>query len=386
MLSARVFRTPAVIQAGPGVAELAGPEAKRVGVTRALLITDSFLLSSGTVAPVLDSLNDAGIAVTTYSGVNSEPTLAHVEEGGALLKECGAELLVACGGGSPIDVAKAVSVMSANPGQIQDYMGLDKAPKAGPPIMAVPTTGGTGSEATAVTIITDTERDIKMLIISPWIMPRTALLDPRLTLKLPKAITAATGLDALTHAIEAYVSRKAQPMTDMLALNAIKLIAKHLPAAFDEPSNLEARAATLLGAFQAGSAFSNASVALVHGMSRPIGALFHVAHGVSNAALLGVVTEFSLAGNYARYAEVAQALGVAPSGDPKKTAEAGAAEVRALIRRLEIPGLAQLGLTREKLEPVVGKMADDAVASGSPANNPRLATREEIIDLYFAAL
>jgi alcohol dehydrogenase len=225
-----------------------------------------------------------------------------------------------------------------------------------------------------------------MLIISPWIMPQVALIDPLLTLKMPKHITAATGLDALTHAIEAYVSRKAQPMTDILALSAIRLLAKHLPVAFDEPSNLEARAATLFGALQAGMAFSNASVALVHGMSRPIGALFHVPHGVSNAALLGVVTEFSLSGNYARYADVAQALGVTPSGDQQKTAEMGAKKVRELIQRLEIPGLARLGVTREKLDPLVRKMADDAIASGSPANNPRLATPEEIIDLYYAAI
>jgi len=371
---------------GPGAAEKVGAETKRMGIDRALLITDAFLLSSGTVDPVLDSLKVAGVAVTIYSGVNSEPTLAHVVECKKLLKESGARLLVGCGGGSPIDLAKAVSVVSANSGKIQDYMGLDKVPHAGLPIMAIPTTAGTGSEATAVTIITDTERDVKMLIISPWIMPQVALIDPLLTLKMPKHITAATGLDALTHAIEAYVSRKAHPMTDILALSAIGHIAKNLPIAFGDPSNLEARAATLLGSLQAGMAFSNSSVALVHGMSRPIGALFHVSHGVSNAALLGVVTEFSLSGNYARYADVAQAFGVTPSNNSQKTAEAGAAKVRELIHFLEIPGLARLGVTREKLEPIVQKMADDAITSGSPGNNPRIATKEEIIDLYYAAL
>ena len=386
MLSKRVFRVPPVIHVGPETAEKAGPEAKRMGIDRVLLITDSFLLSSGTADPVLNSLKASGIAVAIYSGVNAEPTLEHVEECKALLKESGAGLLIGFGGGSPIDVAKAVSVVSANPGNIQDYMGLDRVPREGLPIMAVPTTAGTGSEATAVTIITDTERNVKMLIISPWIMPRVALIDPMLTLKMPKHITAATGLDALTHAIEAYVSRKAQPMTDVLALNAVRLVAKNLPVAFEDPSNLEARAATLFGALQAGMAFSNASVALVHGMSRPIGALFHVPHGVSNAALLGVVTEFSLSGDYARYADVAQALGVTPANDPRKSAEAGAAKVRELILRLEIPGLTQLGVTRAKLEPVVQKMADDAIASGSPGNNPRIATKEEIIGLYYAAL
>jgi alcohol dehydrogenase len=386
MLSAKVFRTPSVIHVGPEAADRAGIEAKRLGAGSALMITDSFLRSSGTVEPVLNSLKSAGVSVEIYDGVNSEPTLAHVNECAALLKKSGCALLIGCGGGSPIDVAKAASILSGNPGNIREYMGLDRVPNEGLPVMAVPTTAGTGSEVTAVTIITDTERDIKMLITSPMIMPRVALVDPLLTLKMPKSITAATGLDALTHAVEAYVSRKAQPMTDVLALSAIRLISKNLPVAFAEPSNLEARAATLIGALQAGMAFSNASVALVHGMSRPIGALFHVPHGVSNAALLGVVMEFSLSGNYARYADVAVALGVEPSGDVRALAEAGAKRVRELIRRLEIPGLAQLGVTREKLEPVARKMAADAVASGSPANNPRIASPEEIVKLYYEAM
>ena len=386
MMPSRVFRVPPTIQIGMGAAALTGPEVKRLGAKSALFITDKFLLDTGAVQPVLDSLKEAGIRLEIYSGVNKEPILQHVEESLALLKKSNCEVVIGCGGGSPIDVAKAVSAMSGNPGRIQDYMGLDKLPSRGVPIVAVPTTAGTGSEATLTTIITDTERDVKMLIISPWLLPSVAIVDPLLTMKLPKGITAATGVDALTHAIEAYVSRKAQPMSDVVALEAMKLLFTYLPIAWEQPDNAEARAQTLLGALLAGIAFSNASVALVHGMSRPVGALFHVPHGVSNAALLGVVMDFSLSGNYARYADVARALGVRAGGSDKEVAEAGAAKVRDLITRLEIPGLEKLGVARDKLDPVVSKMAEDAIASGSPGNNPRIATKEEIIELYYKAL
>ena len=385
-MSDRIFRVPPIIHVGEGAVARIGEEAKNMGASKLLVITDAFLVKSGTIKPVMDSLSGAGFEVVVYDQVNAEPTLTHVTECLALCKESKSDAIIGCGGGSPIDVAKAVSAMAANGGNLQDYMGIGKIPKRGLPILAVPTTAGTGSEATCTTIIADTERDVKMLIISPYLLPSVAIVDPLLTLGMPKGITAATGMDALTHAMEAYVSRKAQPMSDVYALNAIKLIYENLPLAWTEPSNLTARTKVLLGALQAGIAFSNASVALVHGMSRPVGAIFHVAHGVSNAALLGVVTKFSLSGNYDRYADIAVAMGVPDKGTKEEIAMAGAEKVQALIKKLEIPSLSQLGVTREKLDPLVGKMADDAIASGSPANNPRLATKEEIIALYYEAL
>ncbi|MDL2210904.1 iron-containing alcohol dehydrogenase [Desulfovibrio sp. OttesenSCG-928-O18] len=386
MMPDRIFRVPPTIHVGEGAAARTGEEAKRLGARRVLVITDAFLAKSGTIKPVMDSLAAAGMEVAVYDQVNAEPTLAHVTDCLELCKKSGSEAIVGCGGGSPIDVAKAVSAMAANSGKIQDYMGIGKLPEAGPPIIAVPTTAGTGSEATATTIIADTERDIKMLIISPFLLPTVAIVDPLLTLGMPKGITAATGIDAITHAIEAYVSRKNQPMADVFALSAVKLLHENLPVAWAEPANIAARSKTLLGALQAGIAFSNSSVALVHGMSRPVGALFHVAHGVSNAALLGVVTAFSLSGDYDRYADVALAMGVPNTGSREDIAKAGAAKVRELITRLEIPSLSQLGVTKDKLDPVVAKMAEDAIASGSPGNNPRIATKEEIIELYYEAL
>lgn len=387
MIPAQAFRVPPTIHFGEHAVAYVGNEAKRLGARKALLVTDEVLARIGTIEPVVMSLRNNGIDVVVFDGVNCEPILGHVDEGLRLLAEGQCDVLIACGGGSPIDAAKAISVMATNSGQIKDYMGLDKFKVPGVPVIAVPTTAGTGSEATMFSIITDNDNDVKMLIGSPFLMPKAAIVDPLLTHKLPRGLTAATGLDALTHAIEAYVSVKAQPMTDVLAISAIKLISEYLPLAWGSPNDREARAKTMLGALQAGMAFSNSSVALVHGMSRPIGANFHIPHGISNAVLLGIVMDYSIQGNPERYADVARALGVGNGGqDLMGVAQAGAEKVKRLIRMLEVPTLTELGVSREKLEPVVTKMAEDAIASGSPGNNPRQPTAEEIVELYYAAL
>ena len=387
MAATRPFYMPPIVHFGENAAQEAGREAKRFGAEKALVVTDKVLMEIGVVQPVLDSLTKEGVEVVVYDGVDSEPTLAHVEEGLGIYRQEKCDVIIAAGGGSSIDTSKAVRVLTANPGRIQDYMGIGKITEAGPPMIAIPTTAGTGSEASMFTIISDTENDVKMLIGAPAVVPSAALIDPLMTMKMPRSLTAATGLDALTHAIEAYVSVKAQPMSDMMALSAIRLLGEYLPQAWANPDNLEARSKTLLGSFQAGIAFSNASVALVHGMSRPIGALFHVAHGVSNAALLGVVMDFSLMGAPRRYADVAEALGEPVSGlSPLEAAQRGADKVKRMIKLLEIPTLTEMGVSEEKLDSVVSKMADDAIASGSPGNNPRKATKQEIIDLYYEAL
>ncbi|MDR2161137.1 MAG: iron-containing alcohol dehydrogenase [Desulfovibrio sp.] len=386
MSQSREFRVPPVIRFGAGASREVGQEAKALGCGKALIVTDAFMHSSGACGPVIKALEDAGLETRIYDGVNSEPDLSHISSGLALQRQYASDLIVAVGGGSPLDAGKAISVMITNSGGMENYMGMGKLTRPGLPLIAIPTTAGTGSEATLFTIITDTARDVKMLIGSPFILPRVALVDPELTLAMPKGLTAATGLDALTHGIEAYVSRKSQPMSDVFALSAIRLLGENLRTAWEQPGNYEARSKTMLGALQAGIAFSNASVALVHGMSRPVGAVFHVAHGVSNAALLGEVMEFSISGNPERYADVAAALGLERQAGAEATAKAGAAWVKELIRTLQVPTYSQLGVTREKLDQAAGKMADDAIASGSPANNPRIATRDEIIELYYKVL
>ncbi|MBM4331484.1 MAG: iron-containing alcohol dehydrogenase [Deltaproteobacteria bacterium] len=376
------FKTPSVIVNGPGAAREAGSFAKGLG-KKALIVTDHALEKIGLLNDVKNSLEIAGIPMAIYDKVISEPSMDYTEEGLKVYRETQADFLVAVGGGSPIDAAKGIAALATNPGKISDFAGANKIPNPGAPLIAIPTTAGTGSEVTQFTIITDTSRDVKMLIASPNIMPRVALVDPLMTMRMPQGITAATGLDALTHAIEAFVSVKAQPITDTLALQAIWVIAGNVRQAWSNGDNIEARTNMMIGALQAGMAFSNSSVALVHGMARPIGAYFHVPHGVSNAALLPTVIEFSIPGNPERYAEIAEAMGEITEGLSVLDAAYLAADaVERLNIDLKVPTLRELGVEEKKFNSVVEQMAADALASGSPGNNPRKATKEEIVELY----
>ncbi len=386
MSQTRQFRAPAVISTGPGAAREVGVYAKQHG-RKALIVTDANLEKIGLLADVKASLDAADIGYSVYDKVIMEPVVEYVEEGLHALGDAEADVVVAVGGGSPIDTGKAVAAMARNPGKISDYMGAGKLGKPSVPLIAIPTTAGTGSEVTPFTIITDPATDVKMLIASPHLIPSVALVDPLMTMRMPRGITAATGLDALTHAIEAYVSVKAQPLTDTFALSAIRLISFNLRRAYDQPDDLEARSNVLMGALQAGLAFANSSVALVHGMARPIGAYFHVAHGISNAVLLPTVIEWSVPGNPRRYADIAEAMGEQTNGSTADEAAKKAVEaVKRLNADLQIPTLRGLKIDEAKFDAVVGKMAADAIASGSPGNNPRKASPEEIVILFRKAL
>ncbi len=386
MLPVKTFRVPQVVITGSGSSKQVGEECRKLSVKKALIVTDQNLVKLGIPDGVKESLRQSGVDCAIYDGVNMEPVAEYVQEGLKAFQGNGCDFLLAVGGGSPMDTAKAISIMATNGGSIEDYMGLGRVPQRGRPVIAVPTTAGTGSEVTPFTIITDTRRDVKMLIGSPFITPEVAIVDPQLTITLPQDITAATGIDALTHAIEAYVSVKAQAISDVFSLAAIELIAGNLQKAWSDGKNLEAREKAMMGSLMAGMAFSNSSVALVHGMARPIGAYFHVRHGASNAALLGTVMEFSLEGNPTRYARIAQAMGVNISGlSELEAAERGAEAVKKLIKDVRIPSLRELGVEKEKLDRLAPRMSEDAIASGSPANNPRQASKEEIIELYKTA-
>lgn len=382
MTQTHQFKAPSVIVNGPGAAKEVGSFAKGIG-KKALIVTDSNLEKFGLLHDVKNSLEMAGIPFAFYNKVMNEPTMDHSAEGLKVYQETQADFLIAVGGGSPMDAAKSIAALANNPGKMSDFAGANRIPRPGAPLIAIPTTAGTGSEVTQFTIITDTTRDVKMLISSPHIMPRVALVDPLMTLTMDQGITAATGLDALTHAIEAYVSVKAQPITDTLALQAIRIIAGNLRQAWSNADNLEARTHMAIGALQAGLAFSNSSVALVHGMARPIGAYFHVPHGVSNAALLPLVIEFSIPGNPQRYAAIAGAMGEITGGlSVLDAAYLTAGAVERLNQDLKVPTLKELGVEEKKFNSVVEQMAADAIASGSPGNNPRQATKEEIVELY----
>lgn len=381
-----LFRVPAAIRFGENSAQHIGAEVANLGCSQPLLVTDKFLLDSGILEPVLQSLQKEGITPTIYDGVRAEPGLRVVDEGLRCLRQGNCDCLISCGGGSPIDTAKAIATLATNEGSMQDFMGIDKVPLACLPHIAVPTTAGTGSEATPTTIITDEEQNVKMLIISGKLIPQVAVVDPLLTLKMPQSITAGTGIDALVHAVEAYVSVKANPLSDDYALSAISLLGGSLLQAWSNPTNVNARSEAMLGALKAGIAFANSSVALVHGMSRPVGAIFHIPHGISNATLFAAVTRFSIPGAPQRYRDVAEALGLPVKGlHPLQAAECAVDFIDQLVQTLNVPRLSGLGISREDLDKNVEKMARDAIASGSPLNNPRQASQKEIIELYYAA-
>jgi alcohol dehydrogenase class IV len=381
------FNVPATIITGAGASRELAPQLARLGARRVLFVTDAFMVSSGVAEGFIRALGEAKIDVVLFAGVQPDPTDANVRDGLRLYvgKQCHA--VVALGGGSPIDAAKAIAVLTTNPEPISQYQGYHKVPLAGAPLVVIPTTAGTGSEVTKVAVITDTARDVKMMMLDRHFLPTVALVDFELTLSMPPALTAHVGVDTLTHGIEAYVSRKATALTDPLALTCIRLVAEHLETAWREPSNRAAREGMMLAATLGGMAFANSSVALVHGMSRPIGAVFHVPHGLSNAVLLPAVTRFSLAGAPERYATVARTMALCAPDAP--AAAAGEALVRglaALNRRLQVPTLGGCrGVERENFEAKVAKMADDALASGSPQNNAVVPTAAEIVALYRAA-
>ncbi|MCE2863282.1 MAG: iron-containing alcohol dehydrogenase [Opitutaceae bacterium] len=378
------FNVPATIIAGGGASQEVGRQLLRLGATRVLLVTDAFMIASGVAEKVTAELERAGLAFAVFGGVQPDPTDADVQEGLAALRRLQGDAIVALGGGSPIDAAKAIAVLAQNPEPLSTYQGYHKLPRAGVPLVAIPTTAGTGSEVTKVAVITDTARDVKMMMLDRHFLPTVALVDFELTLSMPPALTAHVGVDTLTHGIEAYVSRKATALTDPLALTCIRLVAEHLETAWREPSNRAAREGMMLAATVGGMAFANSSVALVHGMSRPIGAVFHVPHGLSNAVLLPAVTRFSLVGAAERFATVARTMGLATVVDSADAAgEKLIAGLAALNARLAVPRLGECrGVTRERFDALKAKMAEDALASGSPGNNPVVPTAEQIVALY----
>ncbi len=377
------IRIPSIIKIGGGAFHEVPQLLTQLGCMRPLIVTDAFLVSRGLPLQLQERLRAAGMQCGVFSDTVSDPTSDVVEAGRNAFQSGAHDSLVSFGGGSPIDTAKAIGMLVTNGGCPRDYKVPNAPSRRGPTHIAIPTTAGTGSEVTRFTVISDSESHEKMLIAGATLLPDAAVVDYELTLTMPKRLTADTGTDSLTHAIEAYVGRRANPISDGFALAAMKTIWEQLPIAFSEPDNRAARDAMMVAATQAGLAFSNASVALVHGMSRPIGVHFHVPHGLSNAMLLPAVTEFSLAKAPRRYAECARAMGIAdPTGS---NTEAGEALVRALYERnkeLQVPSPKEFGISEKAYFDLIPTMAAQALSSGSPQNNPRVPTAEEICELY----
>lgn len=385
------FRVPPSQFFGYGAAERVGEEAKRLGARRALVITDPGVARAGVAGRVRELLEAGGIATGMYDQVEPEPSVASVERA-FLAAQDGAtsgayDLLVGVGGGSAMDTAKGVSLRTANPGPIQQYFGVELVPVKGLPMIQVPTTAGTGSEITPNAIFDDTERKLKAGVVSHRLLADVALVDPDLSLGVPPAVTAAAGLDALTHAIESYVAVKATPHTDLYAWEAIRLIGANLRTAVGRGGDRVARYGQMLASFFAGISITNAGTGLCHAMAYPLGSAYHVPHGMSNALLLPAVLEYNMVADLAKFERMAQALGEPPAMlagySPRAAAERAVLAVRALSHDVGLPsGLREVGVPEAALEGFV----DGALsATRLTENNPRRPTREAVLAIYRAS-
>lgn len=374
---------PRTLAIGAGTLQQLPQLVRALGAQKPLIITDHTLVALGYVAEVEKLLATAGLAAAVFADTVPEPTAASLAPCVALVAAEQFDVLIALGGGSPIDSAKAIGQLGHYGGHMRDYKFPRQVDEPGIPVIAIPTTAGTGSEVTRFTIITDDSSEEKMLCVGAGFTPSAAIVDVNLTLSVPPRTTADTGIDALTHAIEAYVSRRANPFSDSQALAAMRLIGPHLERAYHDGNDVAAREAMMLGSTLAGIAFSSASVALVHGMSRPIGAFFNVPHGLSNAMLLPMVTGYSIAAAPERYADCARAMGVACATDSTAAAQGKLlTALHDLNERLAVPTLAEFGASKERFTALLPTMAEQALASGSPANNPRVPSHAELVALY----
>lgn len=377
---------PRTMRIGAGAIAEVGELVSQLGARRPLIVTDPFMVSTGVAAVVEGHLRDAGLTPAVFSGTVPDPTTASLGAGLAAVRGLDADALVAVGGGSPIDTAKALALLSAQGGEMRDY----RAPRVNHlpalPVIAIPTTAGSGSEATQFSVITDSENNEKMLCAGPGFLPVAAILDYELTLSKPPRLTADTAIDTMCHAIEAHVSRKANPFASSLALAALAGSGRAIRDTYADGANRAGREALMMASLQAGIAFSNASVTLIHGMSRPIGGNFHIAHGLSNAMLLPIVTRFSIPGAEAEYAQIARVLGAATSATSDSAASQALVEwLTELCVELEVPSPERYGIARADWERLIPTMAEQAIASGSPANNPVVPSTAEIEQLYALA-
>lgn len=366
---------------GTNVLGEAAPLLKKMG-NKTFIVTGRHVAVSDMMKQLTALLDENGIGCVIFDGITGEPTDTMIENGFEMLKSSGCDFIIGIGGGSPLDSAKAIAAMAVNEGSIADYNGKEITGEI-LPLAAIPTTAGTGSEATKFTVITDSEKGIKMLLKGDVLVPKLAIVDSSFTVGAPKSVTSATGLDALTHAVEAYTSRKAFSMTDTLAVSAVKRIMKYLPIAYKEPDNSLAREQMSIAALEAGICINNSSVTIVHGMSRPIGALFHVPHGMSNAMLLKECLSFAVSGAYEKFANLGRETGVASDSDSDETAaEKFIDSLQNICDVCEIPTLEQYGIDRDEYYSKISKMATDAVASGSPANTVKEVTVDDCIEIY----
>ena len=377
-----LFRTTKRILFGAGSLEKIGTEAQLLKAKKALIVTDPGIIQAGLIAPLQQSLEAAGLSLAIFDRVEPDPRIEVVEECLTAARKEGIDLLIGYGGGSSLDIAKVTSVMLTNPEGIDAFFGVDLVPRPGVPVILIPTTAGTGSEVTPIAILSDTRENLKKGIVSPHLFPEVALLDPILTLGLPPAVTAFTGLDALIHAIEAYTSVNANDLTDQLAFRAMELIAGSLLTAYARGEDLPARSDMLEGSLLAGMAFANAGVTAVHAFAYPLGGEFHhIAHGLANSVMLLPVLRFNLLGNLTKFADISSALGLATEDlTDRQAAEEALDAIEELMMDLNIPlRLRDLNVPQEALP----RLSEGVMkVTRLLANNPRRLTLEDAKAIY----
>ncbi len=374
--NAATFRIPSQITFGCGAVETVGAEAKRLGGTRAFVIGDPNLQKTGANDGVMASLQGQGITARLFTAVEPEPSVQSVEAAAAAAKEYGCDVLVGIGGGSALDTAKAAALLTKNPGSLEGYFGIGLVMQRGVPSILVPTTSGTGAEITPNSLFYVPELHEKKAVVSPHTIPDVAIIDPLLTLTVPPSVTAATGMDALSHAVEAYTSRIASPMTDLYAVEAIRLIGTHLRTAVANGSDIPAREGMARASFYAGIAIGNAGTNIVHALAYPLQGLHRITHGVANSLLLPYGMEFNALSNLDKFAVVAEALGEPLAGLSPRAAAAKSAEAcRLLSMDVGIPQrMSDVGIRKEH----VGALVEGAMKMTRLwANNPRQVSAEE---------
>ncbi len=380
-----LFRTIPRIVMGPGALNQLADEASALKAKKVLIVTDQGLIEAGLVKQAQAVLEKADIKYAVFGDVEADPRYEIVADCVEMIRNENADLIIGLGGGSPIDIAKVSAVMVTNEGPISEYFGIDLVPQPGLPTLIIPTTAGTGSEVTPIAILSDHTEKLKKGIVSPHLFASVALLDPELTLGLPLNVTAATGMDAFIHAVEAFTSKNASSVTDMFARQAMKLITGNLRTAYADGNNLTARANVLEGSLLAGMAFANAGVTAVHAFAYPIGAEFHIPHGVANSIMLVPVMEFNMFGNLTKFAEMAQIFGDNTDGlDEREPAQAAVEAMRKLAADLKIPNhLSDFGV-QEKDIPLLAEGV--MKVTRLLANNPREVSRANAEEIYRSAL
>jgi alcohol dehydrogenase class IV len=377
------YYMPTIVETGAGLSKRTGTFLAGSGARQALIVTDEGIVKANMLGPIIESLEQSGIGYAIYDRVEPNPSEESIMSGLETAKSSGSDAILAFGGGSSIDTAKGISAMTTNSGTILDYEGVGKLNRPGLPLTAIPTTAGTGSEVTAATIVTNRVTSFKAAVISPYLFPKLAILDPLLTLSLPQSITAATGMDALTHAIESYTSKMASPVSQSFALTAIRMIATHIDKAYFAGTDVESREQMLVASMMAGAAFAQSRLGNVHAISHTMGGIFNIAHGIANATLLPYVMKFNLAACPERFADVASAMGCRVEGVPRlRAAEMAVEAVIDLNKRLHIPAtIREVGVDIKLLD----KMVEDSMRSGNVLINPRLTRSDDIRRIIEAA-